>query len=124
MATDATRFVDTYLNALQGGDLDAVEELYLADAVQEWPHSVERLVGRDNIMAVNRNYPRMPAMNVRNVHAQGDLVTPEIELDYNGEKYFGASIFELKDDKVAHQTDYFPQPFETPQWRAQWLEKV
>ena len=31
-------------------------------------------------------------------------------------------IFELKDGKIWRDTRYFAEPFEAPEWRAQWVE--
>jgi hypothetical protein len=33
------------------------------------------------------------------------------------------SVVEFRDGKVARETDYFAQPFQAPQWRAQWVER-
>jgi hypothetical protein len=34
------------------------------------------------------------------------------------------SVIELHDGKVVKETDYFAQPFQAPQWRAQWVERM
>jgi hypothetical protein len=34
------------------------------------------------------------------------------------------SVIELRDGKVVRETDYFAQPFQAPQWRAQWVERM
>jgi hypothetical protein len=34
------------------------------------------------------------------------------------------SIMEFKDNKVAHETLYFGDPFEPPEWRSQWVERI
>jgi hypothetical protein len=34
------------------------------------------------------------------------------------------SIFEFEDDKVVRLTQYFPEPFEAPESRAQWVERM
>jgi hypothetical protein len=31
-------------------------------------------------------------------------------------------IFELKDGKIWRDTRYYAEPFEAPEWRAQWVE--
>jgi hypothetical protein len=31
---------------------------------------------------------------------------------------------EFRDGKVAHETQYFAEPFKAPAWRAQWVEKT
>ena len=51
-------------------------------------------------------------------------VASEVTLDYSGDRYESVSIFEITDGKVTKETDYFAAPFEAPQWRAQWVEKI
>jgi hypothetical protein len=49
----------------------------------------------------------------------------EVELTYaDGSRYLGASIIELRDGKVLRETDYYAQPFQAPEWRAQWVERM
>jgi ketosteroid isomerase-like protein len=105
-------------------DWDAAGALVHDDFVQEWPQSGERIRGRENSMAINRNYPGFPKQSVGRILAGGDLVTSEVTLDYGGQVYKGVSIFEFKDGKIIRETDYFAQPFEAPQWRAQWVERM
>ncbi len=33
-------------------------------------------------------------------------------------------IFELRDDRIVRETRSYPQPFEPPGWRAQWVERM
>jgi len=111
-------------NAINEQDFDAMEGALSEDAIQEWPQSRERIRGRHNIMAINRNYPGLPKATLRRVVADGNLVVSEATLDYGGKIYHSVSIFELEDGKVVKETDYFAEPFEAPQWRAQWVEKM
>jgi hypothetical protein len=49
----------------------------------------------------------------------------EVELTYpDGSRYLGVSILELRDGKVLRETDYYAQPFQAPEWRAQWVERM
>jgi limonene-1,2-epoxide hydrolase len=116
--------IDQLWAMMEKQDWDAAIDLYAEDAVEEWPQSGERIRGRDNIMAINRNYPGFPKLTPRRTLATGDIVVSEIVLDYDGQIYNGISVFELKDDKIVKQTDYFAAPFDAPGWRAQWVEKM
>ena len=31
---------------------------------------------------------------------------------------------EIRDGRIARQTEYWPDPFEAPAWRAQWVERI
>jgi ketosteroid isomerase-like protein len=112
--------------ALQAGDWDAAGGHLHDDFVQEWPQSGERIVGRDNALAIERNFPGgLPAMRFRRTLAAGDLAVLEVELTYaDGGRYLGVSVIELRDGKVVKETDYYAQPFPAPAWRAQWVERT
>ena len=116
--------IERYLQAAQDGDLSAMADAYHEDAVQEWPQSGERIVGRPNIMSVTANYPGLPKASVRRIVGSGDLWITEITLDYGGARYQAVSILEMRDGKIARETDYFAEPFDAPPWRAQWVERM
>jgi ketosteroid isomerase-like protein len=107
-------------------DWDGVIDFFHDDVTQEWPQSGEKLRGKENCLAVFRNYPGgIPSMSVERVVASGDLATVEATIHYSdGSTYQGVSIFEFRDGKIAKETDYFAQPFEAPSWRAQWVERT
>jgi hypothetical protein len=42
---------------------------------------------------------------------------------YEGKRVYTVSIMEFRDGKVAHETQYFGDPFDAPAWRAQWVER-
>jgi ketosteroid isomerase-like protein len=123
---DAASLVRTVWEALASGDWDTAAGHMHADYVQEWPQSGERIVGVQNAIAINKNFPGgMPRMAIRRALGDGDLATLEVELTYaDGSVYQGVSILELRDGKVVKETDYFSQPFDAPQWRAQWVRRI
>jgi hypothetical protein len=41
-----------------------------------------------------------------------------------GQVLDGVVVLELKDGKVWRDTRYFAEPFEAPQWRSQWVERI
>jgi ketosteroid isomerase-like protein len=112
--------------ALEAGDWDGAGALVSDDFVQEWPQSGERIVGRDNAIAINRDFPGgLPTMRYRRTVSDGDLAVLETQLAYaDGSVYLGISVMELRDGRVVKETDYFAQPFPAPEWRAQWVERM
>jgi hypothetical protein len=123
---EAGRLAEGVWNALSAGDWDGAGRQLHDDFVQEWPQSGERIVGRDNAIAINRNYPGgLPTMKFRRTLAAGDLAVLEVDLTYaDGSRYLGVAVIELREGKIAKETDYFAQPFPAPQWRAQWVERI
>jgi SnoaL-like domain len=123
---DARQVAEAAWRALGAGDWEAASGYLHQDFVQEWPQSGERIVGRDNAIAINQNFPGgVPTMRFRRILAVGELAVVEVELTYaDGSRYLGVSVIELRDGKVVKETDYFAQPFQAPQWRAQWVERM
>jgi ketosteroid isomerase-like protein len=123
---DARQVAENLWKALQAGDWEAAGRCLHDDFVQEWPQSGERIVGRDNAIAVERHFPGgLPTMRFRRTLAGGDLAVVEVELTYaDGSRYLGVGVLELRDGKVVKETDYYAQPFEAPEWRARWVERM
>jgi ketosteroid isomerase-like protein len=105
-------------------DFAVMDEVFAEDAVLDYPQSGERIRGRANIRAVEENYPELPKVTVRRKLVIGDLGLVESDLDYQGKPYQEVSIFEFRDGKIVRLTQYFPEPFEAPQTRARWVEKL
>jgi SnoaL-like protein len=118
----------------ESGDLEALaralDEMVADDVVQEWPQSGERIRGRDNIKAINDNYPQStgttPKSALRRIMAPGKAWVIESVIDYgDGVPVSMVSIIETNTDgKIARTTDYFASPFPAPEWRKQWVEQT
>jgi hypothetical protein len=123
---EASRLAQALWTAMETGDWEGAGRLMHDDYVQEWPQSGERIVGRDNAIAINKNFPGgLPTMTFQNALSGGGLAVLEVGLTYaDGSRYLGVSVVEIRDGKVAKETDYFAQSFPAPQWRAQWVERI
>jgi predicted SnoaL-like aldol condensation-catalyzing enzyme len=123
---DAGQVAEKLWKALQAGDWDTAGSYLHDEFVQEWPQSGERIIGRDNAIAIEQSFPGgLPTMRFRRTLADGDLAVLEVELTYaDGSRYLGASILERRGGKVVRETDYYAQPFQPPEWRAQWVERM
>jgi ketosteroid isomerase-like protein len=126
MSDDAAAIADQVWRAIGAGDWETARALLHDDFVQEWPQSGERIVGRDDALAVNQNFPGgLPRMTMRRVLADGNLAVAEMGLEYaDGSRFQSVSVFELRDGKIVRETDYFAEPFTPPGWRAQWVQRM
>jgi hypothetical protein len=106
-------------------DAAAEHDLRHEDYVMEMPQSGERIRGRDNMRAMQEAYPNPPAAVLRRIVGSGDVWVMEATSDYGGgDTYLVADIFEFRDGRIAKETRYYAQPFEAPEWRAQWTERM
>jgi ketosteroid isomerase-like protein len=114
--------LDRHWAASAAGDIEAEHEIYQDDVLVEYPQSGERIRGRHNIQALRGHHPAKLSFTIKRILGSGDLWITEYVLSYNGQPTQTVSIMEFRDGKVAHETQYFADPFEAPAWRSQWVE--
>jgi hypothetical protein len=95
------------------------------DYVLEMPQSGERIRGRDNMRAYKEAYPNPPTIQLRRVVGAGDVWVVEACSDYGDRQtYHVIDIVQYRDNKIWRETRYYAQPFQAPEWRAQWVEQM
>jgi hypothetical protein len=99
-------------------------EIRHEDYVMEMPQSGERIRGREKMREFQEAYPSPPTMQLRRVIVREGLWVVEIVSDYGGRIYNSVLIIELRDGKMFRDTRYYAEPFEAPEWRAQWVERM
>jgi ketosteroid isomerase-like protein len=84
------------------------EELH-DDFVAEWPHSGERIRGRDNFVRVNAEHPDpWISIDIIKIVGEGDVVASEVAVPVQGgPTAYAASFFELRDGKIARLVEYW-----------------
>lgn len=145
MADGGRALVERWAKALGAVDVEAFKELVHDDAVDEYPQSGERVVGRANLEAVARHYPGVdtqpihgamdrvlgaddewtmgPSFNVTRITGTGDEFAIAGTLTYPNEETWHVSQFiRIRDGRIWRITSYFSPPFDPPAWRAQWVE--
>ena len=123
---DDQQIRETLIQMLTNLDPDVEYGLRHEDFVADMPQSGERIRGRDNMRALQQAFPpdRTPTFRVRRITGADDVWTVEATGDYGGEVYLVVGIFEFCDGKIIRETRYYPQPFEAPEWRSQWVERM
>jgi hypothetical protein len=116
--------LDRHWAASDANDFEAEHEIYLEDAVLDYPQSGERIRGRRQIQASRAAQPNVKRFTVRRIVGAGELWVSEFVLSYDGRPSYTVSIMEFADGKVAHETQYFGDPFPPGPSRAQWVEPI
>jgi hypothetical protein len=111
---------------MEARDWEAAGAQVHDDVVVDWPHSGERLRGRENYMAVQRNYPEGWRVDVLRVVATGDVAAAEVKVEHGEERFFCAGFYELRDARIVKGTEYWVTAGaeEPPAWRAPWTERM
>jgi len=116
--------LDQHWAASDANDFETEHKIYREDAVLDYPQSGERMRGRGNIQGQRTSQPNKKRFTVQRILGSGDLWVTEFILTYDGKPSYTVSIMEFVGDKVAHETQYFADPFPAPASRAQWVERM
>jgi hypothetical protein len=117
--------LDRHWEAAVALDLDKTHEIYHDDVVVEFPQSGERILGKQNIYELRAHYPSKLTFKILRVRGEGNIWVTEYIITYDGGHPVNiVNIMEFRDGKVALETLYFGDPFEPPEWRSQWVERI
>jgi SnoaL-like domain len=110
--------------ASDASDFDVEHDIYREDAVLDYPQSGERIRGRHNIQESRTVQPNKKRFAVRRMIGSGDLWVTEFVLSYDGTPSYVVSIMEFREGLVAHETQYFADPFDPGPSRAHLVERM
>jgi ketosteroid isomerase-like protein len=106
-------------------DWRAAGALLHEDYLLEYPQSGERFRGRESFIVVNANYPAAGVwrFTVDRLIADETGVVTEVAVTDGMRAERVVSFFEFRDDLIWRMTEFWPDPFEAADWRAQWVER-
>jgi hypothetical protein len=116
--------LDRHWAASDASEFEAEHEIYREDAVLDYPQSGERIRGRRKIQESRIAQPNKKRFAVRRIIGTGDLWITEFVLSYDAVPSYAVSIMEFTGGKVAHETQYFCDPFEPGASRAHLVEMI
>jgi SnoaL-like domain len=116
--------IEEHWRASEDGDSRAEHAIYADDAVLDYPQSGERFRGRATIAAQRGGHPAERHFDVQRIEGGGDLWVSECVITYDGVPTYSISIMEIVDELVAHETQYFADPFDAPASRSAIAERM
>jgi ketosteroid isomerase-like protein len=118
--------IEQFWETMKTNDFRAVGELLHDEYVLEWPQSGERIRGRENFVAINEQYPAAGRwrFTVHRLIADDNGVATEVTVTDGAIVGRAITFSEVRDGKIIRQTEYWPDLYEAPAWRTQWVEKM
>jgi len=118
--------VEEFWAAMQTNDFKSAAEYLHDDYSLEWPQSGERIRGRANFVAINEQYPAHGRweFTIHRIIGEGDEVVSDVGVTDGAITGRVITFSTIRDGRIFRQTEFWPDPFEPPEWRSQWVEKM
>jgi hypothetical protein len=116
--------IEEHWRASEAGETEAEHVIYATDAILDYPQSGERFRGRKTIAAQRGGHPANRHFTVLRITGSGDLWVSECIITYDGAPTYSVSVMEFAGGEVVHESQYFADPFGSPEWRAALAEPM
>lgn len=126
MTVGETRaLVERFWATMNENDWRGAASLFADDHVLTWPQSRERLRGRENFVTFNETYPATGRWRFavdRLIVEDGQAVS-DVAVTDGEQRARVLSFITVGDGRITATTEYWPDPFEAPAWRAHLTER-
>ena len=118
--------IETFWQTMEGNDFYAVAQLMHDEFTLEWLQSGERIRGRENFAKLNTAYPAEDKWRfiVNSIVADGEVVVTDVSVTDGVKQDHVITFSTIRDEKIWKQIEFWPEPYEAPEWRAQWVERI
>jgi ketosteroid isomerase-like protein len=120
------QIVERFWQTMNGNDFYKVGEWLHDEYILEWKQSGERIRGRENFARLNTAYPAagLWSFTINSIIAEGNLVVTDVSVTDGARNDRVITFTTVKDGKIWRQVEFWPEPFEAPEWRSPWVEKI
>lgn len=118
------QILENFWVTMETNDFHAASQLLHDEFILEWPQSGERILGRDNFAAINTNYPAEGKWKFRinQIIEEGNVVVTDVNVTDGKITGRAITFSTIRDKKIWKQVEFWPDPFEAPEWRAKWAQ--
>lgn len=92
--------------------------------VIDWPLSNERFVTAGDWAAAMEHYPGAWRCTVETLMAEGERVMTIAKVADATTAVTAISLFHIRDGLITELVEYWPDPYDAPEWRAQWVTPI
>lgn len=106
-------------------DWASVKETLAGDVEVFWPATREVIRGRQNVVAVNAEYPTGWSIEVLNVYSAGEVIVSEVQVPQEGVGVFRVvSLWTVVDNLIVSGREYWIAygGDDVPAWRRPYVE--
>ena len=92
----------------------------------QWPQSNEKIVGRSNFAELNSNYPSIGQwkFSINSIVVENDQVVTDVSVSDGSNNARAITFHTVRNDLIQKQIEFWPDSYEAPVWRKQWVQKL
>ncbi|WP_233407708.1 nuclear transport factor 2 family protein [Marinomonas spartinae] len=125
---EAKQIVLAYWQAMRSNDFFAASQ-YLAENFRcEWPQSNEVILGRENFANINSYYPAngIWTFQLNSIVVEERQVVTDVTVSdgTRTDRVITFHTVDIETGLIAKQTEFWPENYPAPDWRAKWVEKL
>ncbi|MCD4655263.1 nuclear transport factor 2 family protein [bacterium] len=122
----AKEVVLAYWKAMMSNNFFKAGEWLSEDFECYWPQSSELIIGRKNFAEINTHYPANGKwrFNIISVVCEGNQVVSDVEVTDGAINARAITFHTVENGLIIRQTEYWPDNYDAPEWRQQWVEIV
>lgn len=118
--------IEAFWAAMRANDWRRAAGLFADGFVVDWPCSGERIVRREDFVAIQERYPASGPwrFDMHRLVVDGPIAVAEFTVS-DGEQSARAIAFsEVDEGRIIRQVEYWPAAYEPPVWRARLVERI
>lgn len=93
--------------------------------IESYPGGAPRVVAQERLIGSEDRWGLSPFGGMYRVAGEGENWWGEWRMIYpDGRTYLVVILMELRDGKIYRETLYWPEPFDPPAWRAEFVERL
>lgn len=123
MSGAAQAVVRRFWKAMATNDFHAASLCLTEDYRLQWPQSGEIIEGRENFAHINAAYPAQGlwTFDLRRIVGEGDQIVTEVGISDGEMRATAITFHTVRGDLIALQREFWPDPFQAPEWRRRWV---
>jgi hypothetical protein len=126
MTTSAVEVVEKYWQLMMTNNFRSVGSLLHDQVVLDWPQSNERIRGRDNLAAMNEEYPAHGRWEfvVNRIVGNDTEAVSDVSVTDGVQKARAISFFAVSEGKIVRITEFWPEDSPASANRKHLVEKI
>ncbi|MFM0040984.1 nuclear transport factor 2 family protein [Paraburkholderia sediminicola] len=122
----ASHVVQEFWRLMATNNFHAVAAVLAQDFVLEWPQSKERIRGAANFAQLNTEYPAQGpwVFTINRIVGSGKEAVSDVSVTDGVQHARAISFFTVEHGKITRMVEFWPDPYEAPFDRAQFVERI